>query len=137
VALDRGALDELRVRPHRGDSRQLVDHDAGRRFTAQHRHQGYAVIVAARLVSGGLATLCDQIQARVLRRSGGGIDREAAIGAGRRLAQLHRCTSRRSPERYGRALDRRAAAEDLAEQGLQSEVAHRWLPGRVDPFLHE
>ena len=68
VPFDRGAVDELRVRPHRGDRRQLVDHDAGRRLAAQHRHQRHAVVVAVRLVSGGFATLCNQIAKQPIRR---------------------------------------------------------------------
>ena len=118
VPFDRGAIDELRVRPHRGDRRQLIDHDAGRRFTAQHRHQRNAVVVAARLVSRGFAALCNQVKTRVLCRSGGRVDREAAIGTGSRPAQLHRGNRRRGPERYSRALDRRAATENLAADRL-------------------
>ena len=48
-ALDRGAVDELRMRHHRGDGGELVDDDAGRRLAAHNRQQRDRRIVAATL----------------------------------------------------------------------------------------
>ena len=47
MALDRGAVEELGVRPHRGDGRHLVDRDLGRGLAAQHSQERDRRIVAA------------------------------------------------------------------------------------------
>ncbi len=52
VALDRGAIDELRMGPDRGDGRHFVDRHMGRRLVAQHGQKRQRRIVAAGLVGG-------------------------------------------------------------------------------------
>ena len=53
VTLDRGAVQELRVGPHRRDGCHLVDDNIGRGRVAQHRQQRDGWIIAATFVDGG------------------------------------------------------------------------------------
>jgi hypothetical protein len=62
VTLDRRAIEELRVGPHRGHCGHLIDDDRRRRRIAQHREQCNCRIVAAALVHYGFATFGDQVQ---------------------------------------------------------------------------
>ena len=126
VPLDRGAVDELVVRPHRRDGRHLVDRDLGGRLAAEHGQQRDGGIVAARLVRRRLAALGDQIQRwHPLAAALGAIEREAAVGAGSRLRQLPGRARARGPQRHRRVGDRRAGAEHLTLERVRREGRRR------------
>ena len=67
VAFDRRAFDELVMSPDRGDGRELVNSYISRPFGTDNRQQCDGRVVGARLVLGGLAARCQQIQARARR----------------------------------------------------------------------
>jgi hypothetical protein len=68
MTLERGAIEELGVRPDRGHGRELVDDDPLRRLAAKHRQQGNGRIVAAALVDRGFAAFGNKIQDGILVR---------------------------------------------------------------------
>ena len=122
LALDGLAVDELVVRPHRGDGRHFVDHDLARHFCPEHRHQGNGRIVGGGLVGGRLPALGNQVEARPLG-GGGCIERKAAVGAAFRLRQSFRCAGAGSAP--GTRATRTALAASAGPAGRQRAAAYQ------------
>ena len=114
VSLERAPLEKLGVRPDRRHRRELVDGDSGRGLVAYDRNERDRGILTRSLVRRGSSPLRGQIQNRVLSRRTPRGDGETAVPAGARLAQLLRLARRRGPQRHGRAVDGRTAAQNLA-----------------------
>ena len=111
-ALDRHAVDELRVRPDGRDGGELVDDDACRRLAAHHGQQRDRRIVATRLVSRRNASACREVEARIGRRSRGAHFKSAfVVGLG--LRELLGCVRTCSPKCHRGLSDRRSSAHHL------------------------
>ena len=123
MALDCGAVEKLRVRPHRGDRRHLVDSHFGWRCRTHRCHQRDGRVVSASLVGRRFTAGGDEIQAAVAARRAGEAQRETAIGPAFRLGELHGGVRTCSPKRDRRVGDRGARAEDLTFELL---LRGRW-----------
>src|SRR5262249_34082013 len=82
VTLDRGAVEELIVGPHRRHGRKLVDRYLGWRRVAEHRDQPDGGIVFASSVGSRFATCSDKVKAAVFawRLFGGNLELTVGIG---------------------------------------------------------
>ena len=66
--LDRDAIEELRIGPHRSDGGHFVDDNFGRERVAQHRQQSDSRVIGVAVVGHGHAAFGDQIETDIRAR---------------------------------------------------------------------
>jgi hypothetical protein len=69
MTLERCAIEELGIRPDRGNGREFIDDDPVPRLAAKHRQKGDGRIIAIALFDCGFAAFGNHIQNDILARS--------------------------------------------------------------------
>src|SRR5262249_48007298 len=113
VTLDRCAIEELRVRPHRGHRGHLIDDDRRRRRIAQHREQCNRRVVAATLVDGGFASFGDGIEDDIRADRLLAVDLEPAVAICSCLGELPGVSGTCGPKGNGGICERTVTCLNL------------------------
>src|SRR5262249_1663074 len=113
VPLDCCAIEELRVRPHRGHGGHLIDDDRRRRRIAEHREECNRRVVAVTLVDSGVAAFGDQIEDDIRANRFLAVDLESTIVACCCLSELPGITGTCGPKGDSRICKRTTAGLDL------------------------
>ena len=100
LTFDRGAVDELVVRPHGRHGRHLIDRHIHWRLGAHYGDQRDSGIVSARLAGRRRPAFGNQVQRRVICGISSRDECEAAIGVSTRLTQLRGRARSCCPKRY-------------------------------------